>query len=781
MKMKKTFKLKRFLIAVSLISLLGSTFGQVSIAHAEENSVFPKSDLVKISGSSNAVVTALASCAINVGIYFLLKALQEVVDDGKGTSILITETLGANSAAGRGSQATQLDYFKNVCVKPVEKAAAQQIIKSINQKSIAWITNGLSSAGGSVFPHDVNSIFADMQKQAISNFTSTFAFDDTKYPFGKDVTQSLITDLQTSPAKAIQYNLDKSISAEAPGKTAADFASNFQNGSWAAFKASLDTNNNPVGFDLAAQDILDNKLHAKNTLPPGAQDIKDQLQRNGGLLDLRKCADPSTYDPNTSPGLVADAQAIIDDQSGEYSDAEKENAQEIIDKNTCDQWQTTTPGSIAASQLTMALGSPIRQLESGTDLSSMLTSIFDAEVNQLITKGLTSLDSTSSANTTGTSAKSSTTSNGTTTEDTKQWYDSNPEFNILTDIPHIIDIENQYIDALTKQTDVLNKTVPAVYQLDLCIPGPRPNWDIDATKKVTDYLSKLGDPVCTSFTSHTTLGVTTSTDDNGPCGPMKTATGLDVEADPIKKPSDFSSALQAIVERYKKIMKDNYGPAYLPSEAYQAKKEYQKLALFQQEISQAADDMSSAKGVVHAMQVIKSRLDALPDPSDSTYNAKLTALKTTFDRSVANLHTQADLDAAVNMLGIMQDEYNTITEKDNGLIDQCYKETSDPAYIAALPVTRLPYPKDMNVTDPRATYTKTFLPDFSFGDGTGKTLKIDDILTQYHGSSSGFSTSSGFNVFTGGFGSVGWNQGNSTDGKTNGVDFSTLENFLGIY
>ena len=752
MQMKRGSRRQRLLATFCLLSLVGVFFLQTPVVYATENISIPKSDLTKLlTGSSPAVTKAETVCAINVGVYFLMKALNEVVDDAKEPSPLLASVTGAVSAIGRGSQAAQADYFKSTCITPIEKAVAQEIIKSISQKSAAWISNGLSTAGGSIFPHDVTSIFAQMQQQALSSFTSTFAFDATKYPFGKETVKDIITDTQTTPEKDLQYNLDKSVDTESPGSTAKDFDSDFSKGSWAAFDASLDPNNNPIGFKLAASDILSNKIADKNGLPPGGQDIKDQIQRNGGFLDVRKCADPSTYDPSTSPGLVANAQAIINDQSGDYSDEDKTAAKDTIDKNTCKTWQTTTPGSVAANQLNQTLGSPIRQLESANNLSAILTSIFDAEVNQLLVKGLSSLDPTTINSQT---KNNSSTTNNTTTNDTKQWYDANPGFNILTDIPNIIDIETKYVDVLGKQVDTLKKTIPAVYQLDLCIPGPRPNWDLDASTKIATYLSNLGDPACTSFTTHKVLGITTSTDDNGPCGAMKDATGLDAEADPIKKTDTFSKALQAIFDRYKQIMKDNYGPAYLPSEASQAKKEYEKITVFQQQISQAQDDVSSSKGTIHAMQVIKTRLDALPATTDPTYNDKLTALKATFDRTTEDLHTQVDLDTATSMLGHMQDELTTISGKDTGLIDQCYKETSDPAYSASLPVTRLPYPKESGVDDSRITYAKTFLPDFTFGDGTGKTLKVDDLLTPYHGSS---------------------------DFMAQKVTFSVFENFLGIY
>jgi hypothetical protein len=54
---------------------------QPTIAHAEENSVTPKSGLVKLSGSSGPILTAVAGCAINIGLYFLIKAINEIVDD----------------------------------------------------------------------------------------------------------------------------------------------------------------------------------------------------------------------------------------------------------------------------------------------------------------------------------------------------------------------------------------------------------------------------------------------------------------------------------------------------------------------------------------------------------------------------------------------------------------------------------------------------------------------------------------------------------------------------
>lgn len=60
------------------------------------------------------------------------------------------------------------------------------------------------------------------------------------------------------------------------------------------------------------------------------------------------------------------------------------------------------------------------------------------------------------------------------------WGDTVEGFNILTDLGILIAREKLYQEKMHKQLDLVNGIITETYELDQCIPGPRPDWERDA-------------------------------------------------------------------------------------------------------------------------------------------------------------------------------------------------------------------------------------------------------------------------------------------------------------
>jgi hypothetical protein len=310
----------------------------------------------------------------------------------------------------------------------------------------------------------------------------------------------------------------------------------FRIGGWNGFLSQTDWNNNPIGFSMKAEQELIKRQAGTKYTP--AQDIKDQLQRNGGFLDQKKCVDPEDYDPNAKPDGGVDGTAGDD-----------------APKNVCKQWMNQTPGSVVQSTLNKALGTTFDQLGLGEDLSTDLTAIFDALINHFIQKGLNELSKETKSSDSTYGGEKTYGNDGKTNQSYVQnnvsidgggangtnflnagdrfqtnIFDLNPtgketistsnndqgEPVYRTNIVGIINRELQlisvgddqaavlqkklgwdedqkniwidlmskrdpnYTNLLGKQVNLAKRLIPAIYQLDYCIPGPHPGWQKDA-------------------------------------------------------------------------------------------------------------------------------------------------------------------------------------------------------------------------------------------------------------------------------------------------------------
>ncbi len=191
----------------------------------------------------------------------------------------------------------------------------------------------------------------------------------------------------------------------------------------------------------------------------------------------------------------------------------------------CVRWETVTPGTVIADQLKVNLGSSVRQLELADSLNESLSAVFEALVNQLINQGLSSLSKINSANTNGLGGAGSnkvydTGGNnvsgkllsedgagvGLSINKGTGWYNVNNTFDITKDLGDtykmekgkkvvikkgIISIQSDYITAVKSSMKELDPIIPALGELDYCIPGPNPKWKSLAVPNVNNTMEIL--------------------------------------------------------------------------------------------------------------------------------------------------------------------------------------------------------------------------------------------------------------------------------------------------
>ncbi len=535
----------------TLDSLVQDTTGAIAAATIACNkrkiqsaveSLFSSDDEDDTGGSLLSAAISGASGAANGGTEGGQSEDQLVHLSATGSTNKALNTIARSAAA-------QAD--KETCTNAVERAAAGVILRQLTLSTINWINHGFN--GNPLYATDTGSLLKSVGDSAVRKLNSIIGFDSVNYPFGKIVAQGLTNQLSSSFAQRAQYSLDQVVGQQYPGKTGTDFGNDFSIGGWNAFLGQTFLNNNPIGFNIAAQNELSRNLADTNYSP--AQAIRDSLQRSGGFLDIRTCVDPN-YEPGTDIKATEAANSAAADRAaatkaavakatndlaqanasgdpvaiqaaqarlGAYNNlmmqansalaAADAASAKAASKTVCAKWQTQTPGSIVAHQLTSSLDTTNSQLINGQDLSTDITAIFDALSNQLINKGLSSLSSAQNANTTDFTKNSSGGNDNTQalanvdTGPNGTWANQGSNFNVFTDIPSVIRYEDNsrddtklvtgceiasgfspsgqfcsgdptlpegYQQILEKEIAAQQDLVTAIYELDYCVPGPHP-------------------------------------------------------------------------------------------------------------------------------------------------------------------------------------------------------------------------------------------------------------------------------------------------------------------
>ena len=194
-------------------------------------------------------------------------------------------------------------------------------------------------------------------------------------------------------------------------------------------------------------------------------------------------------------------------------------------KILCSSWEYVTPGKLIADAAISTREWPEKSLLEADDLNDAIAAIMDALLNRfstdLMAKGYAYFNEGDEGSD-GTLVLNPdlvrvdyTTQTGkdfTPVHLTSSWLSSNPNFNIRTDLTQaLIDEQRTYSDKLTLQNKELHSTtdgqdykivngisnayglIPAISQLDYCIPGPHPGWEEDS-RRVLDARTNVITP-----------------------------------------------------------------------------------------------------------------------------------------------------------------------------------------------------------------------------------------------------------------------------------------------
>ncbi len=428
---------------------------------------------------------------------------------------------------------------KERCEDKLARYMVLQVMDKITFSTLEWINSGFE--GKPFFVQNPGQFFGDIAAKEILGFTASISGDATLFPFGKTLAETILVSLRNTA----QQNMMNSLNNVLAHGTRAEWEYDFSVGGWAGYTAYVEPNNNIFGSYIESSQVLGRKLFGTSTST--AINFQRELEQGLGFLSKRYCAKTEsggTYIPENSiqhtvagvseiteinqiptnvyEYITACGQEIYDEDGDGQADSDGmcmglDDDAEIIAvaegfraRSRCLNWQTSTPGHQIAQQTTKALGMSQDQLLLADEINENLGLIFDALINQLISKGLDSFYNSS----------------GTYTADNNSAWAQINGFNpgeqedavpfttaisggIINgtddseggNFPGFIALQEEYIQKSATLISRYQEKIRRIRDLDYCIPGPNPGWQTIAAQQGAVLLEQI--PILESTPSET--------------------------------------------------------------------------------------------------------------------------------------------------------------------------------------------------------------------------------------------------------------------------------------
>jgi hypothetical protein len=389
-----------------------------------------------------------------------------------------------NTASQRIKDETAAASFREECINGIAVTLAKNQLSAMTKYTMNWVNSGFN--GDPLFVRNVDSLMYSIENKILEEQTRWFKdpVNAREYPYGRDFAISAINSKQSGDNFLDSMKSDLTAYLT-PGATTDSFANDFSEGGWNGwFALTQRSQNNPLGFMIEQSEYLSQEQTT------ATENTKDELARNGGVLDQRKCVQYYPYDP-------------IRDRDNQVN----ANGNRL----RCAKYEAVTPGSVIKTKIDTYVNSAERQLELARTMNDALNALFSALIYKFQNQGLSSLSSSvnnySGTATAGFGVNQVLDSNGnsilvangggTGTSNGGDGYIDltkdlgNTYVNGQITKKGILQIEHDYIKAAKESVIVLDKVVPAIGKLDYCIPGPNPSWKANSLDAIDAYLSTL--------------------------------------------------------------------------------------------------------------------------------------------------------------------------------------------------------------------------------------------------------------------------------------------------
>ncbi|MDQ5883295.1 MAG: hypothetical protein QG654_208 [Patescibacteria group bacterium] len=637
---------------------------------------------------------------------------------------------------------------KEQCLDAIARYAVLKVIDKITLMTVEWINSGFQ--GNPFYPEDRPNFFEQIAKDEVTSFTGWFSANPEDYPFGQIISETILLSVQNRLQDNLKFSLNQVLQHNNQYASYSNFQAKFSIGGWAGYTAFAKPNNNVFGNYLMANNHLSRQTAGTNINI--TKNFQAELNEGSGFLNQRECAktalDTSNYtsgddyiDPTNElylgnyplipqgqtmtqsiyEGLPQAVRDYLDGQNG--TDAQALEYNFIVQRSTCLQWKTVTPGGLLAAQTTQVLGSPLRNLELGDELNENLGLIFDALANQLfqsVAGGVRSLYRTdgqyssnpADPNYNAVWAQNNNSNFGSNSQQTPVSTAINGS---VTD-PGIVAIQQNYMLRAGSAIQSLATLVRDIQTLDYCVPGPNPNWYESGSQSLQNVVSTVLPGQTPAYYGDR----------------VQDFTGVNVPDSAVPNYEQFISFINFVLTRYRDAVFAEYPllgnpPAVRPV----ATNLYLQIESFTTRIETLQSQINGLMSVMPQLQLIQSQLAALTPAQQA-------------DTSSPEMQTISSLLAQVSNQGVLvnqgqldqlnQDIVNyesQIFAVDN-YIGQCIQEVTNNNYSGLNERVTYPYPSISQnpsfgqIPTPNTNY---FLNSSSFGDDAGQ-IDLSDFNGQ---------------------------------------------------
>lgn len=437
-----------------------------------------------------------------------------------GIASFFSSSTSISSSTSAVNESTQTGLkFKDVAkdiLAEIGKNIAKRILAQITEDTVNWINNGFE--GKPLFLENPDAFYMDIRDQEIIGFTDAIGYDKLNFPYAKGFLLGYIQSQKNQFSSWAQSSLNRSLADR--GKTLTEFAGDFNVGGFDGWlQLTQVPQNNPWGFQIEATEDISRRVGG--LVQTKAQSIKKEIDLGSGFMSPKICVDPGPM-PLGYAKKARDAQdkinkavskstgAVITSGTGvtmsggvtmtgsggtiSSNDPSVISLQQTIDANTCKREEATTPGTVVASQITLALGSKVRQSELGAALGNSLSAVFDALLNKLVDTaagGLTSLVTSDSPEEEKPGDWSyfgeSLGVDGSTTGTPSNWAEADKIVSLSVfkqNVQKAIKNTSEEISILRSNNsstpgiiELINNIPTKVEAIDQCMPGPNLGWE----------------------------------------------------------------------------------------------------------------------------------------------------------------------------------------------------------------------------------------------------------------------------------------------------------------
>lgn len=407
---------------------------------------------------------------------------------------------------------------KEECLDRIAQWAAITVMDRMTLATLNWINSGFE--GKPFYLENPEQFFSDLATKELLGFSATFSADPNLYPFGQTLARTVLLSFQ----RTFEQNMISNLNSILTGNQA-QWQQDFSVGGWAGYTAYLEPNNNIFGAYLESSRNIGRNL--AGTRSSTAVNIQAELQQGLGFLSQRICVEtqnggayisensiqhitvgvPEITQINQIPTNVytyitscgEDGYIFDEDGDGQTEDdgdglceGFDEDiiaiAEDFRGRSICTEWRNQTPGTLIAQSASDAIGTSKEQLLLVDELNENLGLILDAFLLQFIEQGVSYFNPNNEDNVLVQQVNGENPggqNNSVPFIDAVNGFDQGNQGNFLG----LVEIQQEYVEQVTLLLDLYDEQLQRTLDLDYCVPGPNPLWQIIASNAITNSLS----------------------------------------------------------------------------------------------------------------------------------------------------------------------------------------------------------------------------------------------------------------------------------------------------